>query len=121
MRIEITSWTFKKINEKMAYITIEGIDVSETRLEELERNRIDDYNIREVTFVFESNKDIAYLAHWLNSQKAVRDARAKSPKQIPNPKPYTGTRGCISWEEAFEAIRGTITTINSKYKILNPA
>ena len=93
MTVEITSYTVVNGIAK-----IYAIDCSEERLQMIERNRYDDGDVRELTFIFDPSNDkkaFDYLYFWLKKQKATRLAK---------------TIG-----EALTATIGTVTSISGRY------
>lgn len=91
MTVEITSVTLAQ-----AVVTITAIDVSEEYLAWMERTRHDEE--REVVFVFDTRDPgtYAYLRRWLLGQKAAR--------------------GCSTWGEALQAVRGRVTELSGRYR-----
>ena len=91
-------------NSESKTIEILAIDTSQERLERLERNRVD--RDPEITFriCLESKKGYYYFMHWINSQKAVKDADSKLPTRI-------------TLFQALQAVTGTDTMISSKYRV----
>lgn len=92
MTIEIIS-----VNMKQGIVTISAVDVSEERLQKLERMRDDGFE-RELEFIIDTHEKEAYryLYSWLKRQKATKD--------------------CTTWGQALNAVCGTITTISKKYR-----
>ena len=83
-----------EIKNKVVMIT--AVDVSEEHLQKVERNREDDFQ-RELEFTFTNKQALAYLTHWLHSQRIIKTA-----------KPAT-------WGEALSSVVGTITNLSGKY------
>ncbi len=91
MTVEITGYTFGK-----GFLKLYATDVSERRLQMIERNRYDDGSEREIGFVF-PRESYNYLYGWLRRQKVVRESEPK-------------TLG-----EAVRATLGIVTNISGKY------
>lgn len=93
-----------ELDSKNKTIEILAEDTSQMRLDRLMENRVD--REQELTFSIplDSKKGYYYFLHWINDQRAFRDAQAKSPKRL-------------SWGEALYSIIGTDTMISSKYMV----
>lgn len=98
--VEIVS---AELDIKNKCIEILAIDIGEKHLEELERNRAAE-EPREIEFSIslESKRSYWYAVHFLNESLAVK----KAAKELQ-------TR--ISWQQALQAIVGTVTMLSSKY------
>lgn len=78
-------------------IRISAVDVSEEHLQRIERTR-DDGTEREIEFAFDTHDPGAYkyIRKWLKSQKSTHNAK--------------------TWGEAVQAVIGTITDLNMKFR-----
>ncbi|MBQ1916897.1 MAG: hypothetical protein II177_05400 [Lachnospiraceae bacterium] len=107
MEIEITSADFDK---QTKIITVVGIDISELRLQRLERQRQDEEPC-EITFCFDASGNdksaLKYFYLFLKRQKAVKKAQeAARQAQI-----------VFTWHMAIQSIVGTYVQISQKYRI----
>lgn len=84
-------------NIRNGIVQLTATDVSEENLQRMERNR-DDGIENEIEFRFDTKepKAFSYIRKWLKDQKAAR--------------------GSETWGEAVQAVIGTITSINAKYR-----
>lgn len=93
MTIEITS-----VKLSSGIVTITAVDCSEEHLQYMERYRDDGFE-KQMKFVFDttSRHQFPDFRKWMREQKAAKQA--------------------MTWGEALEAIVGTVTTINGKYRV----
>lgn len=91
MTVEITGYAFGQ-----GFLKLYATDVSERRLQMIERNRYDDGAEKELEFIF-LRENYNYLYGWLKRQKAVKAAMPK-------------TLG-----EAVRSTLGIVTNISGKY------
>lgn len=93
MTVEITS-----VSLSHGVVSITAVDCSEEHLQYLERRR-DDGAEKTLEFVIDttSRRDYIYFHHWMKQQKATREA--------------------TTWGEALQALYGTVTSINAKYRV----
>ncbi len=93
MTVEIT----EVLLETGGLVTIFGVDCSEENLQRMERTRDDGFE-KAVEFRFDTKqpKSCTYLYKWLKAQKAAK--------------------GKDTWGAALQAVVGTVTTINAKYR-----
>lgn len=93
MTVEITEVVLNQ-----GVVSVSAVDCSEEHLQRMERQR-DDGMERVVEFVFDTHKasHYHYLYKWLKRQKAAKAAK--------------------TWGEALFSVMGTVTSINSKYRV----